>query len=141
MTEQWWSIEVTDGEFPARVWRDSHGEALTEAALTHGASEWHWVELPWGVVMEVAFPDWADWERFRDLPGVRAALDAVPLVAGDVFVYPGRGGSSGAPVPRRPVRPLGAGAAPLPESVDPPILARDELVSPPAGRPDWSWPG
>jgi hypothetical protein len=135
MSEQWWSIEVTDGPFPASVWRDAHGEALIESALTHGATEWHWAEVPWGVVLEVAFPDWADWARFRDLPGVRAALDAVPDLAGGVFVYPGRGGSSGAPVRRRPLLPMGAGAAPLPESVEPLIMASDELVSPPV------WPG
>lgn len=130
MSEQWWSIEVADGVFPAVVWRDSHGEALIEAALTHGATEWQWVELPWGVVLEVAFPDWADWVRFRDLPALQAALDAVPDLT-RVHVYPGRGGSSGSPVPRRPRLPMGAGAAPLPESAEPPIVARDELVSPP----------
>jgi hypothetical protein len=127
--EQWWSIEVADGEVPARVWRGSHGEALIESLVTHGATEWQWVELPWGVVLEVAFPDQADWVRFRDLPGVRAALDAAPDPT-RVHVYPGRGGGSGSRVPRRPLLPVGAGAAPLPESLEPPIVATDELVSP-----------
>jgi hypothetical protein len=130
---QWWSIEVSDGEFSAAVWRDAHGEALTEAALTHGAVEWDWVGLPWGLVLEVAFRDSVDWSRFRGLPGVRAALDAVPDPVGGLYIYPGRGGSSGAADRRRPRRPMGAGAAPLPVSVDPPIIARDELVVPATG--------
>jgi hypothetical protein len=102
MSERWWSIEVSDGGFPAAVWRDSHGEALIEAALSHGATDWNWVDLPWGVVLEVEFPDWTDWTRYRDLPGVRAALDAVPDPVTGLYVYPGRGGSSGARQPRHP---------------------------------------
>ena len=34
MTEQWWSIEVLDGEFPARMWREAHGVSLIESAIT-----------------------------------------------------------------------------------------------------------
>jgi hypothetical protein len=41
-------------------------------------------------------------ERYRTLPVVRAALDAVPDHAHGLLVYRGRGGGSGALVPRRP---------------------------------------
>jgi uncharacterized membrane protein len=41
MELQWWSIEVFDGaELSAARWQDSYGEALVEAAITHGAYEW-----------------------------------------------------------------------------------------------------
>lgn len=133
MASQWWSIEVADGAFSAAMWRDSYREALTEAALTHGATEWDWVEVPWGVVLEVAFPEEADWARFRTLPGVRAALDAVPDPVHGLYLYPGRGGSSGAGSRRRPRLPVGAGAAPLPETEEPMLVARSELAEPASG--------
>lgn len=136
MATHWWSIEIADGDmYEAAMWRDAYGEALTEAAVTHGAEEWDWVEVPWGVVLEVAFPDATDWARFRDLPGVQAALDAVPDPLAGLYIYPGRGGSSGANDRRRPTMPVGAGAAPLPESAEPLIMARDTLAEPAA------WPG
>jgi hypothetical protein len=124
MNLQWWSIEVRDGAFPAAQWRNAHDEFLAEAALTHGARTWNWVILSWGVVLEVGFVDDEDWIRFRHLPAVQAALDAVPDPVGGLVIYPGRGGMSGAPMPRRPRPSPLAGAAPLPESVDPPIIAR-----------------
>jgi hypothetical protein len=67
------------------------------------------------VVFEVCFPDDASWEVFRDLPQVRAALDAVPDRVNGLLIYRGRGGGSGRPS-RRPRRPsAGAGALELPE--------------------------
>jgi len=49
------------------------------------------------------------------LPAVQAALDATPDPVKGLLVHRGRGGSSGARLPRRP-RPLaGAGAVELPE--------------------------
>jgi hypothetical protein len=54
-------------------------------------------------------------ERYRTLPVVRAALDAVPDRAHGLLVYRGRGGGSGALVPRRPRPRPAAGAAALPE--------------------------
>lgn len=113
-----WTIEVMDAPTaPTSLWRDAHGERVVEAALTHGAQEWRWVAREWGVIFEVAFRDEADWLRFRATPAVQAALDAAPDPVNGVLVYSGRGGSSGAGVPRRPSpAPVGAGAAvPAPE--------------------------
>jgi hypothetical protein len=109
----WWSIEVFDAEFPASSWRYSWGEALIESALTSGADHWEWHEHRWGVVFEVRFADEAAWSRWRDLPGTRAALDAVPDPVNGLHVYRGRGGSSGSPVPRRPKPAPGAAAIDL----------------------------
>jgi hypothetical protein len=128
MAVSWWSIEVRDGVFSAHRWRDAHGSALIEAALTHGAQEWHWVSEPFGVVLEIGFADYEDWQRFRQLPGVGAALDAVPDPVRGLYVYPGRGGSSGASKPRRVPPPLGAGAAPLPQEPEPVVVARPALL-------------
>ena len=123
MDLHWWSIEVRNGGFPATVWRDAHREALVEAAITHGAREWVWVELPWGVVLEVAFAEPEAWLRFRELPAVHASLDAVPDRTSGLYIYPGRGGGSGAGHRRRPRHPLGAGAAPIPEEPEPVVVA------------------
>jgi hypothetical protein len=125
MGECWWSIEVVNAEEPGRLtadrWRDAYGAALIEAAISHGAKDWFWHRLRWGVVFEVAFGEWDTWSTFRRLPVVVAALDATPDPINGVLIYPGRGGSSGANVPRRPKPRLGAGAAPIPAS--PPELA------------------
>jgi hypothetical protein len=40
--DQWLSIEVFDGEFPASSWRRAHGDNLIEAALTNGVLRWEW---------------------------------------------------------------------------------------------------
>jgi hypothetical protein len=120
--DQWLSIEIFDGEFPASSWRRAHGDNLTEAAVTNGVLRWEWHEHRWGVVIELEFADEDDRDRFRELPAVIAALDAVPDPVNGLLVYPGRGGGSGARVPRRP-RPLPvAGAAARPEPSDEPYL-------------------
>jgi len=124
MSEQWWSIEVLNGAFSAARWQDAHSASLIEAAVSHGARDWAWHLLPWGVVFEVAFADDDRWADFRRLPGVQAALDAVPDPVNGLLVYPGRGGSAGANDRRRPRPHLGAGAAPLPEEPEPIIVAR-----------------
>jgi hypothetical protein len=112
---RWWSIEVFDGpRLSARSWRDSYGAALVEAAITNGAREWQWHHHSWGVLFEVAFSDETRWPVYRDLPAVRAALDAVPDPVNGVLVYPGRGGSSGRVEPRRPLPIVAAGAAAIP---------------------------
>ena len=114
---EWLTFEVVDGEIPASRWRDAYENALIEAAITHGASFWDWHTTRWGVVLELAFDDDERLERYRSLPVVRAALDAVPDRAAGLLVYRGRGGGSGALVPRHPrLRPV-AGSAALPEPV------------------------
>ncbi|NUR61223.1 MAG: hypothetical protein HOV87_21560 [Catenulispora sp.] len=114
----WWSIEVADGEFSAASWKDTHGRDLIRTALEFGAEDWAWVERPWGVVLELCFPEdvvVGGWAAFRDAPLVKAALDAVPDPVNGLLLYPGRGGSSGARVPRKPKPAPAAAAAALPE--------------------------
>jgi hypothetical protein len=115
----WWSIEVADGEFSASSWKNTHGRDLVRSALEYGASDWSWVERPWGVILELCFPDHeltgAGWELFRLAPIVQAALDAVPDPVNGLIFYPGRGGASGAPLPRKPKPAPVAAAAVLPE--------------------------
>jgi hypothetical protein len=112
---EWLAIEVFDAEFPASVWRRAHEDFLTEAAMTHGASVVDWHGTRWGVVLELCFGTDEQLERYRGLPAVQAALDAVPDRTAGLMVYRGRGGGSGARVPRHPrPRPV-ADAAALPE--------------------------
>jgi hypothetical protein len=111
---EWFSIEVFDGASSAGLWADVHGDMLLGSALSTGALDWTWHRHSWGVVLEIQFPDAAAWEHWRALAEVQAALDAVPDPVSGLIVYRGRGGTSGAPRPRRP-RPLrGSGAAALP---------------------------
>lgn len=107
------SIEVLDGEFPAYLWMQAHGDSLVEAALQCDVVEWQWRHFDWGTVLEMDFTDENGWERFRANAGVQAALDAVPDRVSGLLIYRGRGGTSAPREPRRP-RPLaGAGAAAL----------------------------
>jgi hypothetical protein len=126
MELQWWSIEVFDGAASDGVaqsaarWQDAYGDALVEAAIMHGAYEWAWHRHSWGTLFEIGFRSDDQWPSFRDLPAVRAALDAVPDPVNGLLFYPGRGGSSGRVQPR-PHRPIsGAGAATLP--IEPEIV-------------------
>ena len=112
---EWLTVEVFDGDVPASGWRRAHDDALIEAAVTNGASYWEWHLTPWGVVLELDFDREEQLERYRALPVVRAALDAVPDRVHGLLVYRGRGGGSGALVPRRPRPHPAAGAAALPE--------------------------
>ncbi len=109
---EWWSVEVFHGEFRASRWQQSYSASLIESAISHGAVDWSWTEHPYGVVFEVCFADDAQWEAFRALPAVRAALDAVPDPVNGLLVYRGRGGGAGARHPRRP-RPSVPGPGPL----------------------------
>ena len=118
----WWSIEVFHGESSARLWQDTYSNALIESAVTHGATNWEWHEHRWGVVFEVEFTEDSHWEVFRALPGVQAALDAVPDPVNGLLVYRGRGGGAGATSPRTPRPAAGAGAMALPEPGDEPVL-------------------
>lgn len=114
----WMSIEVIDGSSAASLWADAHGDALVESALSTGAVDWSWHHHTWGVVFEVAFADEEAWERFRNLHGVRAALDAVPDPDFGLVISRGRGGSAGTRDPRRPPLLSGSGAAALPLPFD-----------------------
>jgi hypothetical protein len=124
MSEHWWSIEVLDGAFSAERWRDAHGAALIEAAVTRGAVDWAWERHSWGTVFEIAFRDSDAWVEFRHLPAVIAALDAVPDPVNGLMIYQGRGGSSSTADRRRPRPKSGSGAAELPREPDPLIIAR-----------------
>jgi hypothetical protein len=115
---EWWSIEVLHGESSAFRWQDQHASALIEAALTNGAADGSWHADTWGVVLEVLFETEAQWEAFRNLPAVRAALDSVPDPVNGLLVYRGRGGAAGASSPRRPRPVPSAGAVSLPEPAD-----------------------
>ena len=119
---QWWSIEVMHGGFSAFRWQEQHDSALIEAAVTNGARDGTWHADEWGVVFEVLFDTEEQWETFRGLPVVRAALDAVPDPVNGLLIYRGRGGGAGAREPRRPRPAPSAGAISLPESGESPYL-------------------
>lgn len=120
---EWWSIEVFDAQIQAALsWKDSYRSQIVEAAITSGAIEWAWIEHRHGVVFEVYFADEARWEAFRRLPGIQAALDAVPDPVNGLLIYRGRGGGAGSRSPRRPRPSAGAGALELPEPVAQPAI-------------------
>jgi hypothetical protein len=107
---EWWSIEVFSGDkLPASQWRYAYEDALTEAAVTHGALFWDWYDTQHGVLFEVCFATEEQWVAFRKLPSVRGALDAVPDPDG-LLIYRGRGGAAGSRNPRKP-RPAPSAAA------------------------------
>jgi hypothetical protein len=122
----WFSVEVLDGASSASIWSEAYGDAIVESAILSGAAEWNWHRHTWGVVLELAFDDEQCWDRFRELPAVRAALDAVPDPLSGLMVYRGRGGSAGTSAPRvhRPL--IGSGSAALPLPWD---LWDDELIN------------
>lgn len=123
---EWLTIEVLDAEgLAASRWQDAHGNDLVEAAVTHGALYWEWHETRWGVVLELVFADEEALERYRNLPAVLAALDAVPDRLSGLLVYRGRGGGAGASVPRRPRPKPVAGSAEWPRSDGLRFLALD----------------
>jgi hypothetical protein len=112
---EWWSIEVLHGELSAFRWQEQHDSALIEAALTNGAIDGSWGSGSWGVVFEVLFETEQQWQAFRNLPAVQAALDAVPDPLSGLLIYRGRGGGSDARKPRRPKPAPAASAVSLPE--------------------------
>jgi hypothetical protein len=120
---EWWSIEVFDAQTqPARQWKQARQDALTEAAITNGATHWEWHEHQYGVVFEVLFEDDKQWEEFRALPAVQAALEDVPDPLNGLLIYKGRGGGAG---PRKPRKPK---PAPSAMSVELPEPVADEIV-------------
>ena len=113
---EWWSIEVFSGDkLPASGWRYAYEDELTEAAITHGAMYYEWHDTEYGVIFEVLFRDDAQWEAFRALPAVRAALDGVPDPVNGLIIYRGRGGAAGSRKPRKPKPAPGAAALELEE--------------------------
>jgi hypothetical protein len=112
---EWWSIEVLHGELSAFQWQQAYDSDLIEAALTNGALDGTWHADEWGVAFEVCFESQEQWEAFRELPVVRAALDAVPDPVNGLLIYRGHGGSSAAGKPRRPRPAPSAAAVSLPE--------------------------
>jgi len=134
---EWWSIEVLHGEVSAFRWQEQHDSALIEAALTNGVRDGAWHAGRWGVVFEVLFDTGGQWEAFRGLPVVRAALDAVPDPVSGLLIYRGRGGGAGAREPRRPKPAPGSGAVSLPGPADEPYLdlAADSAAAAAAARP------
>ena len=74
------------------------------------------------MVFEVLFETEEQWEAFRGLPVVRAALDAVPDPVNGLLIYRGRGGGAGAREPRRPKPAPGSAAVSLPGSAGEPYL-------------------
>ncbi len=131
---RYWTIEVLNGLFSAQRWEDSHGDALVEAAHTNRVLDWQWTRHPWGVALELGFADEDNWLRFRALPAVQAALDAVPDVGAGLLIYPGRGGASGAQVQRKPRRPPNAGAATIPVPHQQTELTVDARLEPEPAR-------
>jgi hypothetical protein len=129
-----WSIEVMHGERSAFRWQEQHDSALIEAALTNGATDGSWHAHRWGVVFEVQFETGEQWEAFRNLPVVRAALDAVPDPVNGLLVYRGHGGGADARKPRRPKPAPSASAVSLPEPEAEPYLDLTG-ISPPVHAP------
>jgi hypothetical protein len=113
------SIEVLDAEFSAESWRSAYGDMLTATAIEHGAEEWQWIERSWGLVLEIAFSKQRDAERWRELPGIRSAFDAVPDPVNGLVFHRGWGGTSGSGEPRRRGPRAGAGGAEVPLPDDP----------------------
>jgi hypothetical protein len=124
---EWWSIEVLHGEVSAFRWQEQHDSALIEAALTNGVRDGAWHADRWGVVFEVLFDTDEQWEAFRALPVVRAALDAVPDPVNGLLIYRGRGGGAGAREPRRP-KPAPSSAAVSLEGRRPSPLFREHPI-------------
>jgi hypothetical protein len=116
------SIEVIDAEFSASSWKYTYGDMLTSTAMEHGAVDWQWIERPWGVVFEVAFPRERSAEFWLELPAVRAAFDAVPDPVGGLVWHRGWGGTSGSSEPRKRSPRAGAGGAEVPLPEEPEFL-------------------
>src|ERR1700722_13204956 len=113
---EWWSIEVFSGDtLPASGWRYAYEDELTEAAITNGALYYEWHDTEYGVIFEILFPGDKEWESFRGLPAVRAALDGVPDPVNGLLIYRGRGGAAGGTKPRKPKPAPGAAALELEE--------------------------
>jgi hypothetical protein len=94
---------------------------------------WEWHEHRYGVVFEVLFDSDEQWEAFRALPAVRAALEGAPDPVNGLIVYRGRGGGAGSRKPRRPRPAPGASAMAMPEPAGERVLDLTGLGTPQAG--------
>ena len=119
---EWWSIEVMHGEVSAFRWQEQHDSALIEAALTNGATDGSWHADQWGVVFEVQFGTEEQWEAFRNLPVVRAALDAVPDPVHGLLSTAAAAEGRVTRQPRKPKPAPGTSAVSLPEPEAEPYL-------------------
>jgi hypothetical protein len=115
---KWLTLEVFDSDAAAWSWRDRHADVLVGAAIGTGARYWEWHEHPYGVALEVCFPDDTAIDAFRASPAVRAALERAPDPVCGVLVYRGRGGGSGSSIPRRPRPRPSAGTIALPDPAE-----------------------
>jgi hypothetical protein len=112
------AIEILDAAFPASSWQRAWGDALTTSAMEWSGLDWQWREFTWGLLFMVAFPTEAEYEEWRRLPAVIAALDAVPDPVSGLIFHRGWGGTSGSGEPRRGKPLTGAGGAEVPEPVE-----------------------
>jgi len=129
---EWWSIEV-HGEPSATRWKAAYSSSLIESATSNGAVDWAWHEYRWGVVFEAAFDHGVQWEAFRALPIVQAALDAAPDPISRLLVHRSDG-SSGTPSPQRPTPLAVAGDLPEPAA---PTPTSPPVASPPGPISGW----
>lgn len=129
---EWWSIEV-HGEPSAARWKAAYSSSLIESAVSNGAVDWAWHEYRWGVVFEAAFDDEAQWQAFRALASVQAALDAAPDPINGLLVHRSDG-SSQPPSPQRPIPLAVAGALPEPAA---PRTASPPVATPPGPISRW----
>jgi hypothetical protein len=135
---EWWSIEVLHGEFSAFQWKDAHDSELIEAALTNGALDATWHSDRWGVAFEASFTNADEWDVFRALPLVRAALDAVPDPVNGLLIYRGRGGTSATGHPRRPRPAPSASTMALPEPDAEPHVDLTRIAAEDASAPEFA---
>ncbi len=124
------SIEILDAAFPASSWQRAYGDVLTGAAISTLATEWHWKERSWGLILEIAFRDEFSYEAWRRVPAVVSALDAVPDPVNGLLFHRGWGGTSGSGEPRRGRPLMGAGGAEIPIETEPDPV---EAIAEPSG--------
>lgn len=105
------ALEIFDGPFSASSWQHAYGDALTTAAMSWSGLDWEWRHRTWGLIFLVAFPSEAEYDEWRKMPVVIAALDAVPDPVNGLVFHRGWGGTSGSGEPRRGKPMVGAGGA------------------------------
>ncbi len=127
MTERYEiAIEILDGAFPASSWQRAWGDSVTNAAMSWSGLDWDWRSFSWGLLLMIAFPSEAEYEQWRQVPAVIAALDAVPDPVNGLVFHRGWGGTSGSGEPRRGKPMAGAGGAEVPVPED---LVLDDVIA------------